>query len=66
MGTIYVACPEKTFTGGAELAHQLCYELCSMGYQAKMYYYGLEGAPIKLWNEVKQSRYAQYLKLTMT
>lgn len=37
--TIYIAAPANRFTGGPTLAHQLCEQLRSSGFDACMYYY---------------------------
>ena len=37
---VYVACPPQLISGGAELLHQLCYELNKKGFSAYMYYAG--------------------------
>lgn len=39
MMRIYILCPYKLKTGGPELAHQLCAELCQQGQYARMVYY---------------------------
>lgn len=39
MKKIYVGCLAHRHTGGLTLAHQLCYELRSQGFDAAMYYY---------------------------
>ena len=39
MKTILVGCLAHRHTGGLTLAHQLCYELVKLGYNAMMYYY---------------------------
>lgn len=35
---VYVACPAQLISGGAELLHQLCYELNKKGFNVYMYY----------------------------
>lgn len=39
MRTIYVACLAHRHTGGLTLAHQLCFKLIKLGFNAKMFYY---------------------------
>lgn len=39
---IYVVCPSFFKTGGTELAHQLVYEMCSQGADARITYYNNE------------------------
>jgi hypothetical protein len=36
---IYIVCTNKLTTGGAELLHQLCFELNSLGFNSNMSYY---------------------------
>lgn len=36
---IFICCIAHRYTGGPTLAHQLCYKLRSLGYEAFMYYY---------------------------
>ena len=42
----YVACPAQLISGGAELLHQLCYELNKKGFNAYMYYIKAEKCEI--------------------
>ncbi len=39
MNKIFIGCLALSHTGGLTLAHQLCFELRSIGYDAYMYYY---------------------------
>jgi hypothetical protein len=39
MGKIFIGCLALNHTGGLTLAHQLCFELRRIGYDAYMYYY---------------------------
>lgn len=39
MGKIFIGCLALNHTGGLTLAHQLCFELRGIGYDAYMYYY---------------------------
>ena len=39
MGKIFIGCLALNHTGGLTLAHQLCFELRELGYDAYMYYY---------------------------
>lgn len=57
--TIYVACPYHFFSGGPELAHQLCYALNVLGYAAKMCYYTAQAAHV-FWEDVAESQYGRY------
>ena len=59
MKTIFIACPVRYFSGGPELAHQLCHELLELGFTAKMFYYGPTNL-IERWPEVYDSPYAKY------
>lgn len=58
MSVIYIACPREMFSGGPELAHQLCYELNQMQQPAKMLYYTKAGE-VTAW-DVSDTAYARY------
>lgn len=58
MSVIYIACPREMFSGGPELAHQLCYELNQLQQPAKMLYYTTSGQ-VSAW-DVSDTVYARY------
>lgn len=58
MSVIYIACPREMFSGGPELAHQLCFELNQLHQPAKMLYYTTTGQ-VTAW-DVSDTVYARY------
>lgn len=58
MSVIYIACPWGLFSGGPELAHQLCFELNQLHQPAKMLYYTSTGQ-VSAW-DVSGTAYARY------
>lgn len=58
MHTIYIACPKEFFSGGPELAHQLCFELNQLRKSAKMCYY-TSTQPVEIW-DTSLTRYGCY------
>lgn len=57
--TIYIACPFNTFTGGTELAHQLCHALLELNYDARILYYNAMCEFI-YWDDVEETPWGQY------